>query len=172
VSAPSTSPVKTPFLIWLATTAGFIVSVLLAGARLPERVAVHFNAAGQPDDWMHRSTHLATFIGLGLGVSAFIIGIIYSFRFFPADTLNVPNAPYWRAPANYPRACAFMLGRAFWYATLLNIGIAWLHALLAEANRATPPMMPNVAPFALLIVLGTAAWAWSIWRFFKRIPAS
>ncbi|MFA6292865.1 MAG: DUF1648 domain-containing protein, partial [Victivallales bacterium] len=99
---------KLPAMVFLVSALVFLMSVLLFSQQLPAKVATHFNAAGGADGWMTKDGHVISVLLFGLGISAFLIGICYSIRFFPSSMLNVPNKDYWRAKEHYPEACDFI----------------------------------------------------------------
>ena len=143
---------RLPLWTFLATTLLFVASVAVSVNVLPAQVAIHFDAAGDPDDWISRTTHITGFIALGLGLSAFMLGIAYLIRFFPPSTLNVPRQAYWRAPENYPRACAFFFHHTFWLAALNNL-------LLRDIGIGTG-----------LFVTGLLVWCVFLLRFYLKAP--
>jgi hypothetical protein len=99
------SSARLPLIAFLLAIIIFITAVLIGSSSLPERIATHFDASGRADGWMSRTTHVAGFITLGLGLSTFILGLIYTIRFFPhpRSTSRTPTTgglpPTIRAPA-------------------------------------------------------------------------
>lgn len=141
----------------------FLLSVVVGSSTLPERIATHFDASGNADGWMSRTLHITSFIALGLGLSAFILGLTFVIRFFPASMLNAPRADYWRQPAHYPRACAYLFNHAFWLAALNTVFLSALHACIVQANTTTPPTFPTSA---LGLTVGVFFTGLSLWIFF------
>jgi Domain of unknown function (DUF1648) len=52
-----------------------------SSSRLPERVATHIDAHGQPNGWMSRNAHLGFMIVFGLGFPMFVPALVYASRF-------------------------------------------------------------------------------------------
>jgi uncharacterized membrane protein len=78
--------------------------------QLPERVAVHFNAAGVADRW-ESPTYMATasLIALGImtlvgSVSVLIVGAI------PDQYVNLPNKAHWLDPVRRDQTIAWLRG--------------------------------------------------------------
>ena len=63
--------IRVPLLLFACLYLALITTLLLTGDRLPENVATHFNASGQPDGWMSRANHLLFFALFGLLFPAF-----------------------------------------------------------------------------------------------------
>lgn len=160
------------FFVWLATTILFVASVGGSIFALPARVAIHFDASGDANGWISRESHTAGFIALGLGLSAFLLGIAYIIRFFPASTLNVPRQAYWRAPENYPRACAFFFTHTFWLAALSNLFMSVLNLGIVVANSAAAPasLVGNLSIATGLFATGLLVWCLFLFRFFLKAP--
>ncbi|MET0261713.1 MAG: DUF1648 domain-containing protein [Rariglobus sp.] len=157
---------------WLATTALFVACVTTSSLSLPERVATHFDAAGDANGWMSRTSAIVTVIGLGFGISAFLIGLAYSIRFFPPSTLNVPHQAYWRAPENYPRACRYFFLHTFWLAALNNLFLGGVHQSIVAANADAPPalLIRYISVGTGLFVTGVLVWTFFLIRFFLKAP--
>lgn len=158
-------------LVFLLALVFFFGCLWRDAAALPERLATHFDGAGKPNDWMTRTQHLTFTIAFGLGVPAFILGVFYSIRFFPASTLNVPQAAYWRSPEHFPEACRILFVHGLWFASLLLIWMALLNAEIVAANRTVPPQLDNgsVMVFAGGLIAGLVLWIVMMLRRFSCI---
>ena len=152
----------------------FVVSVICQAPLLPERVAVHFNLAGQPNGWMTRGQHLWMILLLGFGLPALVIGLCYCTRWFPPSMLNAPNAAYWRSPDRYPKARQILMRWAYGFGAISLQWVAALNHQVVEANRVDPPFLDPV-PILVLTGLFLAATGVSITllliRFMKVKPA-
>ena len=148
----------------------FVASVFYLAAHLPERVASHFNASGQPNGWMPRGQHVLIITLVGLGIPLFIIGLLYSTRFLPPSFLNVPNAAYWRSPDHYPEACNMIFRWSFWFAALHLVWATILNYQLVEANRLPAPHLATMPTMILsgAHILGIAALAILLVLSFKN----
>ena len=160
--------IRPAVLLWILSLVLFLASVYYFGASLPDRVATHFGASGQPNGWMTRSGHLLFFTLFGIGFSSFVIGISYVLRLFPPSLLNVPHAEYWRSPKHYPEACDFLFQHSFWFGALASLWLTALHYLIVQANRTVPVALDSAKIGALTAVFltGTALWiATLLWHF-------
>ena len=156
-----------PILLVLAA-AVFVITHFMWIAQMPERVASHFNAAGKPNGWMTRGQHSGFMLLFGLGEPAFVLTLIWAMKFLPANLLNVPKPDYWRAPENYPKACAIMLTWAQTLAVAMLIWNTFFNRLIIKANLISPPHLANtdIWPLTVVFVIMIAgSIAWLIWRF-------
>lgn len=163
---------RLPEITFVLATTVLITSVIVGARFLPEHIATHFDASGNADGWMSREAHVTAFLSLGLGVSAFVLGLVYSIRFFPAATLNVPHAEDWRQPAHHARACDYLFRHTLWLATLQCLLFTALHVSIVFANTTTPPSLPTrtLGLSVGLFLTGLCAWIFLLIRFFRHPP--
>lgn len=163
-------PSRFPLFVWLGALPFFVAHIWLTARNLPPKIATHFNAAGQADGWMSRDTHILSFIGLGLGMSAFIIGLCYGIRWFPKARLSIPNQAFWQRPANRPAALNHIFYQAFWLGTLALAFLATVNHFVVVANQ------PDAAPLAGRVlqvatvgfISGIILWIFLLVRFFQK----
>ncbi len=146
---------------WLALVLAalvFVITHFVWLGDLPQRLATHFDGAGKPNGWMTRRDHGLLMLFTGLGLPLFILCLIWLMKFLPSSLLNVPRHDYWRAPDNYPRACAIMQNWAQWLATGELIWMTLLNRQIVLANHLQPPRLPaaetwcQTAGFLIMIV--------------------
>ncbi len=123
----------------------FCGSLQFAAEKFPERIALHFNAVGQPDAWAERSVALLVLLVIGVGISFFIPCLFALLRVLPARFLNIPHSGFWLAPARAAATHARLLRAGIWIAAL-NAAFFWgLQILSHWAHLSTPPRLPMVA---------------------------
>ncbi|MEY4483740.1 MAG: hypothetical protein RL693_1192 [Verrucomicrobiota bacterium] len=161
-----------PLFLLLLAAVFFIVCLWRDAATLPAKLATHFDGAGKPNDWMTRTQHLTFMTLFGLGVPAFILGVFYSVRLFPASSLNVPQAAYWKSPEHYPEACRILFEHGLWFAVLLLVWMTLLNDLIVSANRTAPPQLDNGSILMLTggLLAGMSLWIALLLLRFSRIP--
>jgi serine/threonine-protein kinase len=152
------------------TLAGVAIALLLSAPQLPARVASHFNGAGAPDGWMSRGAYLWLMAGIGFGMTAFLVGVFYSIRFFPPSTINMPRRDYWLAEERRQETFAFIFRAGVWLATFDAALLLGIHLLVVSANAAQPVRMSSqvwwlVGGFFLAIV----GWAYWLIQGFRRV---
>lgn len=154
---------KSLALLWFILCFGLLIATaLIDHQQLPERVASHFGGDGLPNGWMSKSAFTWFTIVSGLGLSTFIIGIMYSIRFFPARFLNIPNSDYWRAPNNFPIACDFLFVSSLWFGGACLIWHTLLSHLTVVANQTSPPRLDSSKGVVLAILLLVCSLGWII----------
>ncbi len=163
---------RLPLGIALFAFALFAISIVTSIPALPDRVATHFNSAGDPDGWMSRTVYLVGFSAITLGTSFFMSALTYAVRFFPASMLSIPREDYWRSPENHPRACAFLFRHTLWLAALNLFFMRSVHQTIIIANLDDPPSLSGghsgvgIAIFITSILL----WIFLLIRFFFKAP--
>lgn len=140
------------FSVLCVLVAGFIV---VTGQGLPELVGSHFVAGGSANAFMPRSHYLGVMLGAGVGVPALIVALSRMPGFLqrswqPAD-----------ADGN-SRLHAWLARQATVFASILMVFLAFVHWLVVLANRAAPPLLPEPAMVAGLVVFGVVELVWVI----------
>jgi len=164
---------KFPFFVWLVALPFFVIHVWLMSKNLPSQIASAWDSNGQPTAWSATSQtiDILSFVGLGLGMSAFIIGLCFGIRWLPASKLNVPNKAFWHKPANRPIALSHMFYHSFWLGTLAFAFVAATHYFIVISHRVEDMNFSrwgmNIA--AGLFMAGVIAWCFTLVRFFLNI---
>lgn len=163
---------KLPMIVFTVSMLVFVMSVLLLSEQLPAKVATHFNAEGQANDWMSKEGHVLFILIFGFCVPAFLMGICYLIRFLPPSMLNVPNKDYWRSKEHYPEACDFMFRHSFWMASMVIALLTLINYSIVQANRLSPPHLDVKGSFAVVVLflIGVLGWAgYLIFHFNKKM---
>lgn len=157
--------------IWLllALFVCFGVSLIVSASMLPERVATHFNGAGQPDGWMTRATHLCCMAAFGGLFPLFLIGVCWGTQFLPAGLVNIPHREHWQATERRAESTSYLTWHAVWFGCLALGFVIGLHWLIVLGNRRQPVELPIVWVLRILIpfLAGVAAWVFCLYRRFR-----
>lgn len=148
----------------------FIGSWVWAGSRLPERMATHFNGAGEADGWMSRSDHQLFMLIFGLAFPMVIVLLSYATRFLPRGMVNIPNRDYWLAPERRTETSSYLVYHSLWLACLAVCFVIGLEFSTLQANLQHPP---HLSLYALLVTVipflaGTVVWVVVVMRHFRR----
>jgi len=155
--------------LWIILTliAALVFQVLYSYPRLPERVASHFNGAGQPDGWTSRGMFFLTYLGiLSLVILIFLV-LPLALRRLPAGMINLPNRDYWLAPERRAETFAFIGRQLLWFgtATLAFLGLTF--QLTIQANLSPRRHLPTTFLLVALGIYGAFIALWLI-RFLLR----
>ncbi len=161
---------RTAFVILVVLWAGFADYVWSSSVVLPDRVATHFGAGGEPNGWMTRTGHVQFTLLFGLLVPAFVIGIFAIMRRFET-WLNIPHKDYWLAPERRQETFDFIQRQGFWFAGLFIAFLAGIHHSILAANARSPVSLPlsDVGWIAGGFMVAALVWvAIFIGRFFRK----
>lgn len=162
---------RLPITLLIACHVILLTTLIATYSKLPEKVASHFNTAGQADGWMSRQAHTGFLEGTAVGLTALMIGAFSCVRFLPTSLINLPHREYWLAPERRAETSDAMLQAGLWLATFLTLFLLGLALLVVDANRLQPPHLGNgvwwLAGGFLLIVSG---WITTLLRRFSRAP--
>ncbi len=149
----------TPAIVLAGLCLGFTVYLACSARLLPEQVAIHFGAGGQPNGWMSRSTHSLFMGALGVGLPLIFAVLALVNRSVPARFINLPHREYWLSPERQSQTCTYISHQLLWLACLEVLFFAGIQFLVVDANRMAPVQMPMekflpiVAGFLVAVVL-------------------
>ncbi len=149
----------------------FLGSLAVAAVQMPERVATHFNAAGNPNGWMSLRQHLLI---LGIGgtlLPAILATAFYGLRFTRAERLRIPNREHWLAPERRAETFAWLFRHALWFDCLWLAFFTAIGLLILQANTVHPPRLAPGPSLALGAGFTAGVILWGVCmirRFMKR----
>lgn len=131
-------------------------------AMMPDRVAIHFGAGGQPDSWASKEFNVAIF--LVLEVPFFLLFYYASVLPLgvPRRFLNLPNKDYWLQEEN-----RHLLQRKFGY-YMAEFGVAiflfflGINLLALQANLSDPVVLNYVLFMAVFLAFMIYALWWVV----------
>jgi serine/threonine-protein kinase len=126
----------------LCLLAAFVAFTARTSARLPDRVATHFDIHGKPNGWMTKSQHLKFTIGVGVGTPLIVLGVFVFVRRMKGWGLNIPNKDFWLAPERREATFDFLIRHGFWLAALMIAFHAALFEAVVIANASRPVLLP------------------------------
>lgn len=139
---------------------------------LPDRVASHFNGAGQPDGWMGKSAFLVTMGSVAVAIAGVFLLISWLMPRMPVSLINMNNKEYWFAPERRRETLITIMGNLFCHGFLalglMSWMIWWIQRANAENGQATE--MSIWVPVAVYLVGTFALVGWMFRRF--RLPAA
>jgi uncharacterized membrane protein len=129
-----------------------IVEVLYFYPLMPERMAVHFNAAGVADGWGSRQNFFMTF-GIVFGLlTVLFAGISLIIRLLPDAWINLPNKNYWLAPERKKQTHDVITNQMLFVGAMTMLLMDGLMFLSFSANLSPNPAMPAEILWFMLTV--------------------
>jgi uncharacterized membrane protein len=108
--------------------------------QLPERMAIHFDANGTPNDWMGKVPATLLSISLVTLLPMFFLSISQVIRWMPTSMINLPHREYWLAPERREESFRWMTGWMIWFTLFVLIFIIAINHLTFIANRDSQPL--------------------------------
>ncbi len=160
MSAPGPRPSHR--ITWAIFVAVLILAMIfIAGSAsgLPDRVASHFDAAGDPNAFMPRDSYVRLMLAMAVGLPALLVALLTAV-YSRAKTLKVPHREYWLAPERIESTRAFLVAHGVWFGILLAILVCFVQVLELHANRLHPSHLSNerFGVGMLVFLLATGAW--------------
>ena len=165
-------PNKLPWVAFVLSHVAFWGSLCISADKLPAKMATHFDAAGVANDWMSRTSYLQFMGGMTLGLSLFMLGIIYTIRYLPTSLINLPNREYWLSGDRRPYSLRDLFQAGVWLCALETLFMTGMHWLTVKANSAVPERLSNVGFWGLMVVmfLGLGVWIYRLYCRFHKPP--
>jgi predicted Ser/Thr protein kinase len=148
-----------PALVLALLYGGLLVFLFNTIGQMPQRVAIHFNAEGWPDNWASRETHLLWIALFPPGLTALFLGLARLIPRFPR-LANLPRRDYWLAPERRALTAALVRRWLLSLACLMTVFFGALHWLVLQANTLQAPRL-STAPLLVIIIgflLGLMIW--------------
>ncbi|MFM7320429.1 MAG: DUF1648 domain-containing protein [Armatimonadota bacterium] len=132
-----------------------VAQALLWRARLPERVATHFDGSGVPNGWMGRDTAVWFGPGMALFLGLVFVGVGRLIHGLPTEMVNLPDREYWLAPERREATLARIEAVLRWMGVLvggfvLAVQETSFRANLAPGQRLGSGALVLLAGFLLL----------------------
>jgi uncharacterized membrane protein len=108
--------------------------------QLPERIAVHFNAKGQPDSWASRLNATILSVSLLVLIPLFFVGIGQVIRWLPSSMINLPHREFWLAPGRRDETLRWITCWMLWFSFGLAVFLVGINHLTFIANRDAQPL--------------------------------
>ena len=139
-----------PYTILFLLTISGLVMLIFHLNELPERVATHFNGAGEPDGFMSRAGYAAMMMGLLVGMPAFLIGITKATRYLPTSLINMPNKDYWLHESRRDDTLRVMEALLVWISCITEVLFIGIQQLTYSANV----RQENLSSTGMLVLMG------------------
>jgi uncharacterized membrane protein len=160
-----------PLQLYLLLVGFQLGQLIWYAPRLPETVASHFNAAGEPDGWMSRGVFLGFLAGISLLYVALFLGAAALVRRAPAAVVSLPNKEYWLAPERAAATRRAIAGELFKVAAATQVLMIVITQLTVEVGLGRRQTLSDVSWVALVVYVGIVIW-WLIALFRRfRLPA-
>ena len=162
---------RAPLLALAAISVAALAHAWWLAPTLPERVASHFDFAGQPNGWSTRSGFLTSYFGVIALLFIVGAGSGLAFAKLPIGVINLPNRSYWLDPARRDTTVRWMRAWSQWLSATSIATMMFIWNEIARANqRATVELgagfLYGVGAFLVLLA---AMLLWMLVRF-ARVP--
>ena len=144
-----------PLAIALFGYAAFVVGMAATYARLPERMASHFDANGVANGWMSRDGYVWFMVGVVTFGSLTMVAALGLIRYLPNAVVNIPRRDYWLAPERRDETASTLMRFGLWMAGLNSLFFLAIHLLVVAANKSQPATLSNGVWWLLAAFLAT-----------------
>lgn len=127
-----------------------VLQLVLQFPSLPERVATHFGAGGEPNAFSSKSVFVLMMLAFVIGMPVFLVVLAKIMRYLPKSMINIPNREYYLHPDRAEKTLAEMETSMIWLATITEIFLIGLVQLTISAN--TQGKALSMTGFSILMI--------------------
>jgi len=153
----------------LVLTGIFIAQIGFYYPQLPERMASHFDAAGNPDSWMSKKA----FVIFELIILSFVVGqfllVPLLVKKLPVSLVNLPNKDYWMAEERREQTLQIIRNYFEWFAAALLLMFIGVNQLVILANLRQGNLAGGYAWLAVAaFIMFSVVWTIGLMRRFRK----
>jgi uncharacterized membrane protein len=137
---------------------------------LPEKIAVHFDAAGAADAWTTRENYLFIVLSSLTGLPLLLVWVMAGLPRLTKGRGQVPDSEYWFASDRQRATKNFLIQHGSWLGTLTVAVIYGMHILILRANELNPPLlaMDRFSVMIFIYLCGLIWWMAAFLRHFRK----
>lgn len=140
---------------------------------LPDRVASHFNAAGEANGWSGKQAFATLYLVIIAVMALLFLGIPRLVGKLPASMVNLPNREYWLAPERKAETVAILSHYMAWLGSAMLVFLIFVFHLTIRANLAEHAKLGREMWIGLgAFLLYTTAWCIALLLRFRKPPES
>ncbi len=149
---------RLPLIVFLVLCVLCVAQALYYYPQLPERVASHFGASGQPDGWSTKQSFLGIYLfTVGL-VAVLFLGVQFGMSRIPTTLINLPNKDYWLSPERRQGTFDFMAGYFPWFASATTLLLLDVFHQSFQVNLGRAEALAHPVLSISVYVAFTAVW--------------
>jgi len=118
--------------------------------QMPEKMATHFDGAGNANGWMGKTDFLMMFYGLMAFLTVIFVVMPRLIGMFPNSMINLPNKDYWLSPENRAKTMEMIQEHLMWMSVGVIALILGIGQLTFQANLKPVPKMADAAWILLI----------------------
>ncbi len=159
--------------VWLLLLAAAAAAFIWATSRqLPPLVASHFGAGGIANGFVLHRRYVFAVLFLSIAPA---LAIVLPMNFAlgnPNARINLPNRDYWLAPERRAATVEVIRTQMLRFGTALIVFFCYVHWLVVEANRQSPPRIPGPAFVSAVVVFVGFLIVWTAiyYTHFRKPP--
>ncbi|MCK4510554.1 DUF1648 domain-containing protein [bacterium] len=150
---------RTPMTVLLLLAAVAAIQMTHYYPLLPERLAVHFGASGEPDGWSSKGEFMVLFGGMEVFFVLFGWAFATLLDRVPLALINIPHKDYWFSPERQEESRAFLRNQILWIETAtLGFLVALAQLIFRENLGSALPRLPGSFWYVLVAFVAAVLW--------------
>jgi uncharacterized membrane protein len=157
-------------ILYILLLAASLAQVAWYYPQLPERMASHFNVAGEANAFLPKVTTLKLYLFIIALISVVCLGVPVLVGRLPTGMINLPNKEYWLAPERRQRTVAMLQDFLVGFGNgMLLFFLVLLHEVFRASLMPVPRLSHSIWVWLVLLVAWNIIWTVRLIRAF-RLP--
>jgi uncharacterized membrane protein len=137
---------------------------------LPDRIAVHFGADGEPNGWSEKTEFVIVYGAIEAFFALFGVAFAVLLENIPHSFVNIPHRDYWFSPERRTETVEFLRNKLLWIqvATLAFL-VVIAQIIFRENLGGFPPRLPGEFWYVLAAFVAAVVWL-ALTIVFRFIP--
>ena len=127
------------------------VYIFMSSAGLPDKVASKFGTGNLATGSMTREFYRWWMLGFGIILPMIVVAATAWLPRRAPHRMRLPTRGHWLAPERQSRTMAALSAQGYWIGSLITAFVIGLHYAIIEANKLTPPRLPAVLFWWLVV---------------------
>jgi hypothetical protein len=150
---------RTPMTVLLLLAVLAAVQMVHYHPLLPDSIAVHFGASGEPNGWSDKTEFVLVYGATEAFIVIFGVAIALTLGRIPPSLMNIPHREYWLSPERSEETVSFLADQILWIEALtLGFLVAIAQLVFKENLGEAPPRLSGEFWYVLVGFVAAVLW--------------
>jgi hypothetical protein len=150
---------RAPITVLLLLAALAAAQMLHYHPLLPDSIAVHFGAGGEPNGWSDKTEFVLAYGATEAFIVLLGVALAFALGRIPVALVNIPHREYWLSPERREGTVEFLSKQIVWLEALTLAFLIVIAQLVFKGNLGdAPPRLSGDFWYVLVAFVGATLW--------------